>query len=195
MALKECRECGQQVSSNAKNCPHCGTPHPTSSMSKGAQGCLGCLGIIVVLGVIGSLLGDPSPSSTSPSSAIPEGTSGAASSSGQLDERTQTGRLTPAQRNAFRSAQAYLRMSGFSRQGLIDQLSSEYGDQYSVADATAAVDALNVDWNAQAARSAASYLQMSGFSCQGLVDQLSSSHGEQFTVGQAREGATRAGAC
>ena len=37
---------------------------------------------------------------------------------------------------------------------LIDQLSSEYGEQFSVEDATVAVDSLNVDWNAQAAESA-----------------------------------------
>lgn len=195
MALKDCRECGQQVSTNAKKCPHCGTPHPTSSMSKGAQGCLGCMGILVVLAVIGGLLGEAGSSYTNPRSGTPEGNSAVASPSAQLNERTQTGGLTPAQRNAVRSAQAYLRMSGFSRQGLIDQLSSEYGDQFSVADATVAVENLDVDWNAQAARSAAAYLQMSGFSCQGLIDQLSSSHGEQFTVDQARVGATRAGAC
>jgi hypothetical protein len=86
-------------------------------------------------------------------------------------------------------------MSGFSRQGLIDQLSSEYGEKFSVADATAAVDNLNVDWKAQAARSAAAYLEMSGFSCQGLIDQLSSPSGEQFTVEQATYGAGRAGIC
>jgi hypothetical protein len=86
-------------------------------------------------------------------------------------------------------------MSGFSRQGLIDQLSSEYGEKFNVADATVAVDNLGADWNAQAARSAASYLNMSGFSCQGLIDQLSSSHGEKFTVSQATYGAKQAGAC
>lgn len=86
-------------------------------------------------------------------------------------------------------------MSGFSRQGLIDQLSSEYGERFSVTDATVAVDNLDVDWNAQAARSAAAYLQMSGFSCQGLIDQLSSSHGDKFTVSQATYGAKQAGIC
>ena len=86
-------------------------------------------------------------------------------------------------------------MSGFSRQGLIDQLSSEYGDQFSVQDATAAVDSLHVDWNAQAVRSAQSYLEMSGFSCQGLIDQLSSPYGDKYTVDQATYGARQAGIC
>ena len=108
---------------------------------------------------------------------------------------TSTRSLTPAQRNAVRNANSYLQMSGFSRQGLIDQLSSEYGDRFSVEDATVAVDSLDVDWNSQAARSAASYLKLSGFSCQGLIDQLSSSYGDKYTVSQATYGATRAGIC
>jgi hypothetical protein len=48
--------------------------------------------------------------------------------------------LAGPQKHAARSAQTYLNMSGFSRVGLINQLSSNYGDGYNVADATAAVD-------------------------------------------------------
>jgi hypothetical protein len=92
--------------------------------------------------------------------------------------------------NARRSAESYLEFSGFSRQGLIDQLSSEYGDQYPVEVATAAVDSLDVDWNAEAVEAAESYLEISGFSHAGLVDQLSSPYGDQFTPEQAEHGAT-----
>jgi hypothetical protein len=84
-------------------------------------------------------------------------------------------------------------MSGFSRKGLIDQLSSSYGDGYDKVDATIAVDSLDVDWNEQAARSAAQYLEMSGFSCNGLIDQLSSSAGDKYTKDQATYGAQQAG--
>ena len=103
--------------------------------------------------------------------------------------------LTAPQRNARRNAESYLAMTGFSRQGLIDQLSSDSGNGYAVADATAAVDSLDVNWKAQAARSAQSYLNMTGFSCQGLVEQLSSSSGSQYTLEEARYGAQQAGAC
>lgn len=103
--------------------------------------------------------------------------------------------LTGPQRNAVRSARNYLSMSGFSRDGLIAQLSSEYGDGYAVADATAAVDSLDVDWNENAARSGRQYLSMTGFSCSGLVEQLSSSAGDQYTASQAQYGAQQAGAC
>ncbi len=103
--------------------------------------------------------------------------------------------LTPSQQQAVGSAQSYLDFSGFSRQGLIDQLSSEFGDQYSVEDATVAVDSLNVDWNAEAVESAQSYLDFSKFSCQGLIDQLSSEYGEHFTLDQATYAANQVGIC
>lgn len=103
--------------------------------------------------------------------------------------------LTPAQMNAVRNAEQYLSMSGFSRKGLVQQLSSEAGNGYSVADATAAVDSLTVDWNENAARSAKQYLEMSGFSCRGLIEQLSSRAGNDYTVSQATYGARQAGAC
>jgi len=104
-------------------------------------------------------------------------------------------KLTGPQRNAVRSARQYLSLSGFSRAGLIEQLSSEYGDGYAVADATAAVDSLDVDWNENAARSAKQYLDLMGFSCSGLTEQLSSSAGDKYTQAQARHGAQAAGAC
>ena len=103
--------------------------------------------------------------------------------------------LTGPQKNAVRSAKDYLAISGFSRNGLIQQLSSPYGDGYSVADATAAVDSLDVDWNRQAVRSAEDYLRMMGFSCSGLIQQLSADAGDKYTTSQATYGAQQAGAC
>lgn len=100
---------------------------------------------------------------------------------------------TPGQKNAKKSAASYIKMKGFSRQGLIDQLSSEYADKYSVEDATYAVDALNADWNEQAVRAAQSYLKMKGFSRQALIDQLSSQYADKFTVEEATHGADGAG--
>lgn len=103
--------------------------------------------------------------------------------------------LTGPQKNAVRSAKSYLSMQGFSRDGLIDQLSSEYGEGYSVSDATIAVDSLNVDWNKNAVKSAKQYLNMQGFSCKGLIEQLSSDAGDKYTESQATYGAEQAGAC
>jgi len=108
---------------------------------------------------------------------------------------TWAGDLTGSQNNAVRSAKQYLSMTGFSRNGLIQQLSSDAGDGYEISDATVAVDSLNIDWNQEAVKSAKQYLSMMGFSCKGLIQQLSSSAGDKYTVDQATYGVKQAGGC
>ena len=94
---------------------------------------------------------------------------------------------TPGQANAKKSAESYLDFKGFSRSGLIKQLVYE---KFSTADATWAVDHVDVDWNEQAAKSAQSYLDFKGFSHAGLVQQLVY---EGFTPAQAEHGTKAAG--
>jgi hypothetical protein len=103
--------------------------------------------------------------------------------------------VPPQEQQAIGAAQDYLNFSAFSRQGLIDQLDSAAGDGYPVDVATAAVDSLNTDWNAQAAKSAQQYLSYTHFSCSGLISQLDSSAGERFTKAQATYGAHQTSAC
>ncbi len=89
------------------------------------------------------------------------------------------------QQNALSQARSYLDLTGFSRQGLIDQLSSPYGSGYPVDVATWAADTVGADWNAEAVESAQSYLNLTSFSRQGLFDQLTSAYGGQFTADEA----------
>ncbi len=97
--------------------------------------------------------------------------------------------LTGPQRQAVRAAESYLEWGGFSREGLIKQLEFE---QFTTADATAAVDSMTVDWAAQAVVSAKGYIEWSGWSCPGLIDQLEY---EGFSTELATHGATGAGIC
>jgi len=111
-----------------------------------------------------------------------------------LEEKPQ---LTLGQQNAIRSAQSYLDFTAFSRAGLFEQLTSEYGEGFEAADAEFAIAHLEqnglVDWNAEAAESAQSYLDFTSFSRQGLYDQLTSEYGEQFTPEQAQYALTAVG--
>ncbi len=95
--------------------------------------------------------------------------------------------MTVAQENAVQSAQSYIDMGGFSKQGLIGQL--EY-EKFSKKDATFAANNVDANWNQQAAQSAESYMDMGGFSRQGLIDQLEY---EGFTTKQATFGANSVG--
>lgn len=157
-------------------------------------GCLGVIGAFVALGIIGAIVGDKNGTGKAPVAAAIDQPASGASAATQVAEKP-TPSLTGPQENALRSAKQYLSMQGFSRNGLINQLSSRAGDGYDVADATAAVDSMDVDWNEQAAESAKQYLSMQGFSCKGLINQLSSRAGDKYTVSQATYGAKKAGAC
>jgi|GEM_PF-5399560 len=98
--------------------------------------------------------------------------------------------LSAEAKNAYKSAKSYLDFQGFSRQGLIDQLSSEYGDAYPRKAAERAVRFMEkydgVNWTKQAKRVARSYLDSGmSFSKAGLIQQLESQYGEKFTHQQA----------
>lgn len=105
--------------------------------------------------------------------------------------------MTMGQRNAVGAASDYLEFSAFSRAGLFDQLTSEYGSKFPEEDAEFAISYLEenglVDWNEQAVKAAESYLEFSSFSKEGLIDQLSSEYGSQFTREQAEYAAEQVG--
>lgn len=61
MALKKCKECGKEVSTEAKTCPNCGAPVKTKS----SVGCLTIIAIIFVIGMIGLLINNDKSDKTS----------------------------------------------------------------------------------------------------------------------------------
>jgi predicted 3-demethylubiquinone-9 3-methyltransferase (glyoxalase superfamily) len=99
--------------------------------------------------------------------------------------------MTSGQENALRAAENYLDMMPFSKAGLIRQLSSPAGDDYSKADATFAANNVDADWNAEAVEAAENYIDMMPMSKSGLIEQLSSPAGDRFTPAQARYAANK----
>lgn len=197
-----CSKCKEVIKADATICKHCRTEFTPEEMAQAQKdqrynnkvAGFGCLAVVLLLGFcVYTADGEKPTTSAPPTAASKSGGGKAAVAEQAVEEPAST--LSGPQQNALRSAQSYIAMTGFSRDGLIDQLSSEAGSGYSVADATAAVDSMDIDWNEQAARSAKSYLDMTGFSCNGLVDQLASSAGSQYTRSQAIYGAKQAGAC
>ena len=133
----------------------------------------------------------PTPAPTTPAPTVTEPTTTEPEPTEPIEPSKPS--MTKSQEQAIGSAESYLELKGFSRLGLIEQLSSEYGEGFSKADATFAVDHITVDWNEQAFRAAKSYLELQHFSRKGLIDQLESPYGEQFTHAQAVYGVTKAG--
>ena len=135
---------------------------------------------------VGEAIAEPASGTTADSTTAESASTEPASTSDS--EKTGGSEMTTAQQNAIKSARQYLGYMAFSRQALIDQLSSEY-EGYEITDAEYAVSYLEnnneVNWKEQAVKAAESYLDTMAFSRQGLIDQLASEYGSQFTQEEA----------
>ena len=199
-STKLCKYCKTEIPYDAKVCPQC-----RKRVKGGAMKWI--VIAIVVMAIIGIISGGGGKSSSSTNTvtdktAVTQNVSITQNTSTEIPEETKetsspekTGinalldSLKIGERNAVLSAINYLDFTAFSRDGLIDQLSSEYGSGYTDEEANFAVDFLEehslVDWDEQAIRSAQNYLDFTAFSRQGLINQLSSEYGSQFTAEQA----------
>ena len=86
---------------------------------------------------------------------------------------------------ALKSAQNYVDALHFSRQGLKQQLTSEYGSGFSEEAAEYALEHVDVDYKEEAVEAAQSYLDAMSFSREGLKQQLTSEYGSGFTEEEA----------
>lgn len=93
---------------------------------------------------------------------------------------------TTEQKNALAKAQSYSDTMHMSKQGIYDQLTSEYGEQFPADAAQYAIDNVKADWKANALAKAKSYQETMNMSKKAIYDQLISKYGEQFTAEEAQ---------
>ncbi len=89
-------------------------------------------------------------------------------------------------KNALNQADTYANVMHMSKQGIYDQLISEYGGQFEADAAQYAIDNVQADWNANALATAKSYQETMSMSKSAIYDQLISEYGEQFTPEEAQ---------
>lgn len=89
-------------------------------------------------------------------------------------------------KNALKKGQSYADTMSMSKQGVYNQLTSEYGEGFPSEAAQYAIDNLNVDWNSNALKKAKTYYEGMSMSKDGVYDQLVSDYGEQFTAEEAQ---------
>ena len=77
-------------------------------------------------------------------------------------------------------------MMHMSKQGIYDQLTSEYGDQFDVETAQYAIDNIKGDYLEAALKSAKNYQETMNMSKDAIYDQLTSEYGEKFTAEEAQ---------
>lgn len=88
--------------------------------------------------------------------------------------------------NALRKAETYSKTMHMSKQGIYDQLTSEYGEKFPADAAQYAIDNMQADWNANALEKAKTYQKTMSMSKSAIYDQLISEYGEKFTKEQAQ---------
>lgn len=87
--------------------------------------------------------------------------------------------------SALTKAGTYSDMMHMSKQGIYDQLTSEYGEDFSAEAAQYAIDNVQADWNQNALEKARTYQDDMAMSPNAIHDQLTSEYGEQFTQSEA----------
>jgi hypothetical protein len=167
---------GKQLTDAGKN----GAQPSTNSADAVNTDCYALIGA----DVLGAAESAPAPAASQPATSQPAAPAPAAPAG-----------PTASQQQALDAAQGYLSDGqGFSRAGLISQLTSKYGNGFSTTDATWAVDHSGANWDAQAVTSAKNYMSDGqGFSRSSLIDQLTSPYGSQFTYAQAEYAANQVG--
>lgn len=88
-------------------------------------------------------------------------------------------------KSALRKAETYSKTMHMSKQGIYDQLTSEYGEDFSEEAAQYAIDNIDADWNENALKKAQQYQDVMAMSPSAIHDQLTSEYGEKFTQEEA----------
>lgn len=93
---------------------------------------------------------------------------------------------TTEEKNALKQAEQYSKTMNMSKQGIYDQLVSEYGGKFPAEAAQYAIDNVDADWKANALAKAKSYQETMSMSSSAIYDQLVSEYGEKFTAEEAQ---------
>ncbi len=88
-------------------------------------------------------------------------------------------------KSALNKATTYANTLHMSKQGVYDQLVSQYGEKFSIAAAQYAIENMKADWNANALAKAKTYQNTMNMSPAAIHDQLTSKYGEKFTQAEA----------
>ncbi|TYU05032.1 DUF4969 domain-containing protein [Listeria monocytogenes] len=100
-------------------------------------------------------------------------------------EQKEKERLGAEGESALSQAESYSEMMHMSKAGIYDQLTSEYGGQFSKEAAQYAVNHLEADYNLNALAQAREYQETMSMSPEAIRDQLTSDYGGQFTQSEA----------
>lgn len=141
------------------------------------------IGVIVVLAIIGGASGGSKKNDTANNTTTTSTTSTAQPA--KTETKPQEPAVPAEYKSALAKAKQYSDTAHMSKQGIYDQLTSQYGEKFTSEAAQYAVDNLKTDYNANALAKAKEYQKTANMSPAAIHDQLTSSYGEKFTEAEA----------
>ena len=184
--MTQCKSCAKEIATNAKSCPGCGAKNKKPIYKRVW---FWIIAIIIVIGATGGSGTDDSKeinsgnieSKQEVSQNNSENTTAENKSENKVEDNIPT-----EYKSALKKAKLYADTMNMSKAGLYDQLTSEYGEKFTVEAAQYAIDNITVDWKENALKTAKSYQETMSMSPAAIYDQLTSEYGEKFTAEEAQ---------
>ncbi|MBI6104582.1 Ltp family lipoprotein [Clostridium perfringens] len=197
--MKKCKVCSKEIASNAKTCPECGAKNKKAIYKRPW---FIILAIIIIIGAVGGSSYEDSTVANNENISEVEQNQDKEISNNQGEEKDvlvkeneekveekeeKVEEEVPKEyKSALRKAKVYSDTMSMSKEGLYDQLTSEYGEKFSAEAAQYAVDNLDVNWKENALKKAKVYQETMAMSPSAIYDQLVSEYGEKFTEEEAQ---------
>ena len=184
--MTQCKSCAKEIATSAKSCPGCGAKNKKPIYKRIW---FWVIAIIIVIGATGGSGTDDSKeinsgnieSEQEVSQNNSENTTAENKSENKVEDNIPT-----EYKSALRKAKIYADTMNMSKTGIYDQLTSEYGEKFTVEAAQYAIDNITVDWKENALKKAKSYQETMSMSPAAIYDQLISEYGEKFTAEEAQ---------
>ena len=184
--MTQCKSCAKEIATSAKSCPGCGAKNKKPIYKRVW---FWIIAIIIVIGATGGSGTDDSKeinsgnieSEQEVSQNNIENTTAENKSENKVEDNIPT-----EYKSALRKAKLYADTMNMSKAGLYDQLTSEYGEKFTVEAAQYAIDNITVDWRENALKKAKLYQETMSMSPAAIYDQLISEYGEKFTAEEAQ---------
>ena len=184
--MTQCKSCAKEIATSAKSCPGCGAKNKKPIYKRVW---FWIIAIIIVIGATGG-------SGTDDSKEINSGNIESEQEVSQNNSKNTTAEnksenkvednIPTEYKSALRKAKIYADTINMSKAGIYDQLTSEYGEKFTVEAAEYAIDNITVDWRENALKKAKLYQETMSMSPAAIYDQLISEYGEKFTAEEAQ---------
>ena len=184
--MTQCKSCAKEIATSAKSCPGCGAKNKKPIYKRVW---FWIIAIIIVIGATGGSDTDDSKEINSGNIESEQEVSQNNSENTTTENKSENkveDNIPTEYKSALRKAKLYADTMNMSKAGLYDQLTSEYGEKFTVEAAQYAIDNITVDWKENALKKAKSYQETMSMSPAAIYDQLTSEYGEKFTAEEAQ---------